>query len=237
MRYVTWLTPRHLYKHEMARQYDFITFDCYGTLIDWENGIRQAFEGAAARDGVPLDRDAVIPTYSKHERAVEHERYRSYREVLSEAAIRTARDLNWQIDRDGGSFLPESLGSWKPFPDTNPALQRLRECGYKLGILSNVDDDLLEETRRHFTVQFDLIVTAQKVKSYKPALNHFNAARERVGHARWLHAAQSNFHDIVPANQLAIPNAWINRHANQPGAGGVPTYEFTNLETFAAAMV
>jgi 2-haloacid dehalogenase/putative hydrolase of the HAD superfamily len=221
----------------MARQYDFITFDCYGTLIDWESGIRQAFVSAAARDGKALEADAVITTYSKHERAVEHERYRSYREVLTESAVRTARDLDWQIGRDGGAFLPDSLASWKPFPDTNPALERLRDAGYKLGILSNVDNDLLEATRRHFTVQFDLVVTAQQVGSYKPAVNHFNVARERIGHARWLHAAQSNFHDIVPANSLAIPNAWINRHANQPGADGVPTYEFNNLESFAAAMV
>ena len=93
-----------------------------------------------------------------------------------------------------------SLPRWKPFADTNRALERLRAAGYRLGILSNVDDDLLAETRRHFTVDFDLIITAQQVGSYKPAPGHFVAARKRIGSARWLHAAQSNFHDVAPTH-------------------------------------
>ncbi|HEV2719662.1 MAG TPA: HAD-IA family hydrolase [Thermoanaerobaculia bacterium] len=101
------------------------------------------------------------------------------------------------------------------FPDTNAALERLRGAGYRLGILSNVDDDLLAATRRHFSVGFDLIVTAQQVRSYKPGHAHFLEARKRIGEARWLHAAESNFHDIVPANALGIENAWINRRGRR----------------------
>jgi FMN phosphatase YigB (HAD superfamily) len=100
---------------------------------------------------------------------------------------------------------------WIPFPDTNPALERLFKAGYRLGILSNVDDDLLAGTRKHFTVPFDLIVTAQQVGSYKPADGHFLTARERIGPARWLHAAQSHFHDVTPARRHGIASAWINR--------------------------
>ena len=211
----------------MAREYDVITFDCYGTLIDWENGIRDAFAAA----GAPVDRSRIIPVYSEVEPEVEHERYRAYREVLAESAVRTARRLGWAIA--DGSFLAASLPSWKPFPDTNPALERLRAAGYRLGILSNVDDDLLEGTRAHFTVPFEILVTAQGVGSYKPAHGHFRVARERIGGARWLHAAQSNFHDIVPANALGIPSAWINRHGS---AGERPTHEFRNLEELANAM-
>lgn len=218
----------------MAKEYDVITFDCYGTLIDWESGIREAFMRAAAEDGIRLDEKGIIAVYSAVEPVVERERYRRYRDVLTESAARTAHALGWPIAWERATFLAESLPSWKPFPDTNPALQRLRDAGYRLGILSNVDDDLLERTRKHFSVDFDIIVTAQQVGSYKPAPNHFLVARERIGDARWLHAAQSNMHDIVPTNALGIPNAWINRKGNAPGAR--PKYEFANMEAFARGM-
>ena len=200
--------------------YEVITFDCYGTLIDWESGIRRAFESAGVEGAAALRR------YAEVEPLVEGEAYRSYRDVLQETASRIAP----------GAKLAESLPSWKPFPDTNPALERLRRAGIRLGILSNVDDDLLAETRKHFTVDFDVIVTAQQVRSYKPAHGHFLEARKRIGDAKWLHAAQSNRHDIVPANQLGIPNAWINRHNESPRPGGKPTYEFANLTELADAM-
>jgi 2-haloalkanoic acid dehalogenase type II len=178
----------------MERPFDIITFDCYGTLIDWENGIAGAFLEEAQRDGIALRREDVLRAYEHHEPIVEQERYRAYRDVLALTALRVAQDLGWDIDRgtEDGTFLPESLPRWKPFADTNRALERLRAAGYRLGILSNVDDDLLAETRRHFTVEFDLIITAQQVGCYKPAPGHFLAARERIGSAPWLHAAQSN---------------------------------------------
>lgn len=202
-------------------RFDIITFDCYGTLIDWENGIRSAFAAAG------LDGETSLHAYHDIEPVVERDRYRSYREVLRETASRIAPHVKT-------NFLAQSLPSWKPFPDTNPALQRLRRAGIRLGILSNVDDDLIAETRKHFTVDFDLVITAQQVRSYKPGHAHFMNARERIGDARWLHAAQSNFHDIAPANALGIPNAWINRHAER---GGIkPTYEFRDLTGLADAM-
>jgi len=193
------------------RVYDVITFDCYGTLIDWEDGIAGAFTKAVAETGSRLDPARVLEAYAQIEPAVQAERYRSYRDVLTESARRVARQLGWALPESRASFLAESLPFWIPFPDTNPALERLFRAGYQLGILSNVDDDLLAGTRKHFTVPFDLIVTAQQVASYKPAAGHFVTARERLGGKRWLHAAQSHFHDVTPARRHGVPVAWINR--------------------------
>ncbi|MEX2223936.1 MAG: HAD family hydrolase [Candidatus Rokuibacteriota bacterium] len=193
------------------RLYDVITFDCYGTLIDWDGGIAGAFAQAVAETGGRLDPGHVFEAYEKIEAAVEAERYRSYREVLTESTRRVAGQLAWELAESRAGFLAESLPSWIPFPDTNAALERLFKAGYQLGILSNVDDDLLAGTRKHFTVPFDLVVTAQQVRAYKPADGHFVTARERIGGRRWLHAAQSHFHDVTPARRHGIPTAWINR--------------------------
>jgi 2-haloalkanoic acid dehalogenase type II len=218
----------------MAVRYETITFDCYGTLIDWESGIAGAFEQAARDDGVPIRREEILQAYALVEPVVERETYRSYRDVLGETALRVAHMLGWRLQNP--AFLAESLPSWKPFPDTNPALQRLVSAGIRLGILSNVDDDLFAATRKHFPVEFDVIVTAEQVQAYKPRSPHFLTAKQRIGNARWLHAAQSNFHDIVPANQLGIATAWINRRGQRPLPGGIPTYEFADLTQLAHAI-
>jgi 2-haloalkanoic acid dehalogenase type II len=217
----------------MARRYDVITFDCYGTLIDWEGGISAAFWSAAAAEARPLDRAQMLKAYAEIEPTVEGAPYRRYRDVLTETAQRVAERLGWPLSREGAHFLAESLPGWQPFADTNPALQRLVAAGYSLGILSNVDDDLLAGTRRHFTVTFDLIVTAQQVGSYKPAHGHFTAARQRLGGKRWLHAAQSYFHDVIPARTLGIPIAWINRKHEVAPDGGQANREFHTLTELA----
>lgn len=204
----------------MERFFDVITFDCYGTLIDWETGIGEAFARAAEADGVALDRPAVLQAYAELEPVVEAEAYRSYRDVLTETARRVAARLGWRLDENQAGFLAESLPGWPPFGDTNPALERLAAGGYRLGILSNVDDDLLAGTLRHLTVSFDLLVTAQQVGSYKPAPGHFLSARRRIGGGRWLHAAQSYFHDVAPARTLGVPVAWINRKREEAPDGG-----------------
>ena len=217
----------------MPRPYDVITFDCYGTLIDWEGGIGEAFVREAAAEGVRIDPASVLREYARIEPIIEQERYRPYREVLTDSAVRVARSLGWPISYSRGSFLADSLPHWKPFADTNTALDRLRGAGYRLGILSNVDDDLLAATRKHFTADFDIVITAQQVRSYKPSFPHFHTARERIGSARWLHTAQSNLHDILPTNSLGIPNAWINRKREQPLIGGIPGRELADLEALA----
>lgn len=217
-------------------RYDVITFDCYGTLIDWESGIAGAFLRAAAAEGVTLRRDDVLNMYAALERNVEMEGYHSYRDVQCETAERVARVLGWPLSTRHAGFLGESLPSWRPFPDTNPALERLVASGCRLGLLSNIDDDLLAATRKHFTVDFEIVVTAQQVRSYKPGYAHFLTARERIGDARWLHAAESNYHDIVPTNALGIDNAWINRLRQIEMPGGTPTFAFGDLTGLADAI-
>lgn len=217
------------------RLFDVVTFDCYGTLIDWEGGIRAAFAAEAVRTGTSLDLDAAVRHYGELEREVEHEPYRPYREVLAETARRVAARLGWPLRPERARFLAESLPAWPPFPDTNPALRRLAAAGYRLGILSNVDDDLLAWTRRHFLVRFDveLVITAQQVGSYKPARAHFNAARAVIGDATWLHAAQSYHHDITPSVALSLPSAWINRKREKPGGDARPLRDFPTMTGLA----
>jgi 2-haloalkanoic acid dehalogenase type II len=217
----------------VARLYDVITFDCYGTLIDWEGGISRAFVQAAGAERVPLDPDAVLAAYAAIEPEVEAEPYRRYRDVLAETARRVAARLGWRLPPDRAGFLAESLSSWQPFPDTNPALERLATAGYALGILSNIDDDLLAATRRHFSVPFEIVITAEQARSYKPASRHFIMARKRIGARRWLHAAQSHMHDVAPARRLGVPVAWVNRQAESAGDGPRPDQEFRTLAELA----
>jgi 2-haloalkanoic acid dehalogenase type II len=218
------------------RDFDMITFDCYGTLIDWENGIVTAFQSEAAKDDVEMKADDIVAAYGVEEPSVESRAYRSYRDVLGETARRVAARLGWNIAPERAGFLAASLPDWKPFTDTNAALERLASK-YELGILSNIDDDLLAATRRHLTVSFDLIVTAQQVKSYKPAPAHFEQALARTAGKRLLHAAQSYFHDVVPTTRLGIPVVWVNRHGSplEP-RGPLPTHEVRTLTGLADLM-
>lgn len=215
-----------------GNNFELITFDCYGTLIDWEQGITDAFRSEAAHQGVEIDAESIIAYYHSHELEIESE-YVSYKEVLAQTAQRVAPKLGIRISPDRVGFLAESLPRWQPFQDTNAALERLARH-FELGILSNIDDELLAATRRHFTVEFNLIVTAEQVRSYKPAHGHFLEARRRAGEKRWLHAAQSYFHDVVPASQLAVAVAWVNRKGERADARGPrPDFEVSNLTELA----
>lgn len=215
------------------RPFDIVTFDCYGTLIDWERGIRNAFAAEATKLGQRVDVAAAVRLYVEIEAEVESQAYRPYREVLAETGRQVAARLGWPLPSERAAFLAESLPAWPQFPDTNAALRRLAAAGYRLGILSNVDDDLLAWSRRHLMVPFEIAVTAEQVRAYKPAPSHFLTARGLVGPAPWLHAAQSYFHDVVPARALDIPVAWINRK-REAAAGAVrPDREFPTLEGLA----
>jgi 2-haloacid dehalogenase/putative hydrolase of the HAD superfamily len=221
-------------RNAMPADYDVITFDCYGTLIDWDRGIAEALVTAARAAGVTLDPGPALAAYHEVEPTVQAGAYRPYREVLAEVAHTVASRLGWTLDTDAAWRFAESLPGWPPFPDTNGALERLAAAGYRLGILSNVDDDLLRGTIGHFTAPIDLIVTAEQVRSYKPAHGHFMAARERIGGLRWLHAAESHFHDVIPATALGIPVVWVNRTgAPLPPLGPAPLAEVATLAEFA----
>jgi 2-haloacid dehalogenase/putative hydrolase of the HAD superfamily len=213
--------------------YAVLTFDCYGTLIDWEAGISAAFAAAAPR-ATAADAAAVLSIYAEVEPAVQRERFRPYREVLANTAVEVARRLGWSLTLDQAQFLPNSLANWPVFPDTNAALARLHEAGLELGMLSNVDDDLLAATARQFAVPFDFAITAQQVRSYKPAPAHFEAARSRIGSRGWLHVAQSWFHDVQPACAAGIPVAWVNRKAEPVPTDAVPVTIVSDLEALAA---
>ena len=208
---------------------DIITFDCYGTLIDWETGIVDAFQSEAGRDGVTLEPAEILEQYSCEERSVEAGSHRSYREVLTLTALGVAQTLGWPLDLQRAGFLPNSVPSWKPFPDTNPSLARLA-THFSLGILSNVDDDLLARTIQHFGATFEILVTAQQVRSYKPGHAHFIEARRQAGQRKILHVAQSHFHDVVPAVALGIPVVWVNRKAERLGESDPrPTRQVSDL--------
>jgi len=215
------------------RPFELITFDCYGTLVDWEGGITRAFSEAAANDGVELDPQVVVRAHAEIEPRIQAGDYRSYREVLRQTAQAIAEQLGWSISDERAAFLPDSLPSWRAFPDTNPALERLADAGHGLGILSNIDDDLLSGTLRRLSVPFDLLVTAEQLRSYKPGHAHFVEARRRVGERRWLHAAQSYFHDIVPARDLGVPVAWINRKAEAATGKARPDRELRTMTDLA----
>jgi 2-haloalkanoic acid dehalogenase type II len=193
-------------------RYDVLTFDCYGTLIDWENGIRTAFLNALSRTKGPVElSEKALEMYETEERKVEKQTPRlTYREVLTSTALAVAARIGWTLPAADSLFLSRELPEWRPFPDTNPALERLAKK-HILGILSNIDNDLLERTLKHLRAKFDIIVTAEKVGSYKPAPAHFEEARRMISGKSWLHVASSQYHDIDPANKLGIKAAWVNR--------------------------
>ncbi len=214
-------------------RYEFLTFDCYGTLVDWRDGILSAFAAAAEPGTAPAEPDRVLALHARHEAEIQAGPYRPYREVLAETARRMAVDLSLEGAFASFDFLAESLPRWRVFPEVEAALSRLRRQGVRLGILSNIDDDLLAATLGQLEVEFELLVTAERVRSYKPAPGHFERARERIGERRWLHVAQSRFHDIAVARRLGIPAAWINRLDEPAGADPQPLATFPDLAGLA----
>ncbi len=189
-----------------------ITFDCYGTLIDWETGIRDAFHRVMSETGARLGLEAkAFELYEEEERRVEREKpHLLYRDVLAKTSLNVARKIGWKLSESQSNFLVNELPTWTPFPDTNPSLEKLSRK-YTLGILSNVDNDLLAGTLKHFTSPFEIIVTAENVRSYKPAPAHFEEARKIIGERSWVHVAASRYHDIEPVVRLGIRAVWVNR--------------------------
>lgn len=212
---------------------ELITFDCYGTLIDWNAGLATAFREEAARLGEAFDAAEALAAYHQIEPEVQATNYRPYRDVLADVGRGVAQRLGWSLPEGDTDFIAESLPSWPPFPETNGVLERLNADGCRLGILSNIDDDLLAETLRHFTVAFDLLVTAEQLRSYKPASAHFHRALDEVegDRGRIVHIAASYFHDVRPARELGIRTVWINREGERRPAGGpAPTVTATDLD-------
>ncbi len=210
-----------------------ITFDCYGTLIDWENGMLAALRPMLSRGGLQVPDAQILELYGEIEAEIEAGPYLPYRQVLTQVAQEIGRRTGVNISAEEGRTFADSLTRWKPFIDTMPALQLLARR-FRVAIISNVDDDLFAETRKKLApVEFDFVVTAQQVGSYKPSLKNFEEAIRRSGlnKDQIMHVGQSIYHDIEPANALGITNAWVNRPSLRPGSGpvklgtGKPTYE------------
>ncbi|GIW72993.1 MAG: haloacid dehalogenase [Planctomycetota bacterium] len=217
--------------------WETITLDCYGTLIDWEAGIGRAFAREARRDGLELEPRRVVAIYHQVEPELQAGAFRSYREILGEAALRVAARLGWRLPAERAGFLAASLPDWPVFPDTRRALQRLGRR-YQLAILSNVDDDLLAATLARLGVRVDWTVTAEQVRSYKPGPAHFEAALRRLGGQgeRLLHAAQSLFHDIRPASAAGLACAWVNRKREPLPADLAPRHVVNDLNELAEVL-
>ena len=210
-----------------------ITFDCYGTLIDWENGMLAALRPMLSRGSRQVPDTRILELYGEVEAEIEAGPYLPYRQVLTQAAQEIGRRTGINISVEEGHAFAESLTRWKPFVDTMAALQSLAKR-FRVAIISNVDDDLFAETRKKLApVEFDFVVTAQQCQSYKPSLKNFEEAVRRSGlhKDQIMHVGQSIYHDIEPANALGIINAWVNRPSIRQGAGpvklgtGKPTYE------------
>jgi 2-haloalkanoic acid dehalogenase type II len=193
------------------------TFDCYGTLIDWNGGIRREL----ARVFGEGEADAKLRRYHELEPELEASGELPYREVMTQAM----RLLGAPTHEERG--LADSLPDWEPFPEVPEALREARERGWKLAILSNTDRDYIEASMKRIGVPFDESVVASEIGSYKPALGHWRAFEERVGRLPDVHVAASLFHDVAPANELGLPSIWINRLGEQPGPQ--PTRELPDL--------
>jgi 2-haloacid dehalogenase len=212
----------------------WVTFDVYGTLIDWETGIYDAFSAEAARDDAEIDRNELISLFHEIEREIEGGSYELYAEVLRRTAIEIAKRIGWRLEPSRSGFLPDSVQRWKPFRETNPQLVKLAKK-HKLGLLSNIDDKLLGQTRRHIPVDFDLVVTAQQVRSYKPEPAHFTECARRIGGKRgWVHVASSYYHDVLPCIKQRVPVIWVNRAKQKlEPSQKKPTAEVPNLREAA----
>jgi 2-haloacid dehalogenase len=200
----------------LPKEVQFVTFDCYGTLIDWESGVYDAFQKEADRDGFTIDRDALIPRFIEVQREIQRGSYELYAEVLRRTAVKVAEELGWDLEPSRSNFLPDSVPYWPPFRETNAQLERFNKK-FEIGVLSNIDDKLLGATRRHFRVDFDLVVTAQQVRSYKPDPAHFKECARRIEKKKrhWVHIASGYPTDVEPILKQRVPVIWVNRHGEE----------------------
>jgi 2-haloacid dehalogenase len=223
--------------------FEVLTFDCYGTLIDWESGIWEALHPVLANHGIAIARDRALELYAELESEAERGDYHPYRTVLRMVLEGFGAKLGFTPAPVELQHFSLSVRDWPPFPDSARALQALKKK-YQLAIISNIDDDLFAYSAQHLHMQFDWVITAQQVQSYKPSLNNFRLAFERIGlpQNKILHVAQSLFHDIVPAKTLGLSTVWINRRGDKAGFGATPPaqaqpdLEVPDLQTLAGKM-
>jgi len=225
-------------------RFEILTFDCYGTLINWEAGILSALRRIFTAHGKKIDDATLLKLYGDFELSAEAGTFHSYRAVLESVVRRFGAELGFTPTAEEARSLPDSLPTWKPWPDTVAALRQLK-TRFRLAILSNVDDDLFAATRPHLGVELDEVITAQQAQAYKPSLKVFELALARIKAAahRVLHVGQSIYHDVIPAQALGLATVWVNRSSARPGVGAVksaeakPDLTVTSLAELAAAAV
>jgi 2-haloacid dehalogenase len=223
-------------------RFEIITFDCYGTLINWEAGLIAALHRVLSAHGKKIEDAALLKLYGDFEHLCEQGEFHAYREVLESVVRRFGAQLGFSPTDEEARSLANSLASWKPWPDTVAALHQLKSR-FRLAILSNVDDDLFAATLPQLGVGFDEIITAQQAQAYKPSLRIFELAlaRIKVPAHRVLHVGQSIYHDVTPAQALGLATVWVNRPSARPGVGAVkvaqgkPDLEVSSLAELAAA--
>jgi 2-haloacid dehalogenase len=207
-------------------RFEVLTFDCYGTLINWEDGILACLHRILAAHNKNVDDAIILRLYGDFEANAEQGEYRRYREVLKSVVRQFGEELGFFPTELEVNSLPESLAEWKPWPDTVSALRAL-QSGFRLAIISNVDDDLFAATLPQLGAQFDQIITAEQAGAYKPSLKMFELALRRVGAPaqKILHVGQSIYHDVIPAQSLGMSTVWVNRPSPRSGVGAVKAAE------------
>jgi len=224
--------------------FDILTFDCYGTLIDWESGILAALHDVLDGHGLGDDDERLLERYARFEAEAEAGPYLPYREVLARSVRGVAGELGREPTPAEVARFSESVGDWPAFPDSAEALARLARR-FRLGVITNCDTDLFARSNQRLGVHFEWVITAQQLGGYKPNPRNFELALEQIGgpRERHLHVAQSLFHDHVPAQKLGLRTAWIDRRHDRPGSGATPPAEatpdftFPDMATFAAAAI
>ncbi len=215
------------------KEIEWVTTDCYGTLIDWERGIGDAFAAEAAKDGLTIDTEALVKRFLEVQAQVMAGSYELYAEVLRRTGVRVAREIGWELEPSRAQFLPDSVARWPPFREANAAMDRLAKR-YKIGIISNIDDKLLGVSRRHLRTELDLVVTAQQVRSYKPDPAHFREAARRIGGKKgWVHIASGYDTDVAPLLKMNVPVIWVNRHGEKLDGRKPPTAQAKTLREAA----
>ena len=225
-------------------RFDALTFDCYGTLIDWEAGLSGGLRAVLDPRGVAIDDDRLLQAYARHEAPLEAGPYLTYREILRRSLLGVCADLGIEPTDAEVETFGGSVADWPAFPDSPAALARLA-TRFGLGVVTNCDDDLFAASNARLGVAFDWIVTAQQARRYKPNPRGFELAFERIGlpPRRILHVAQSLFHDHVTAKRLGLTTVWIDRRHDRPGLGATPPAAatpdatFPDMASFAAAAV
>ncbi|MEP6638171.1 MAG: haloacid dehalogenase type II [Chloroflexota bacterium] len=223
-------------------RFEALTFDCYGTLIDWEAGILAGIRPPLAARGINPPDEELLAVYAASEAALEAGPYQRYREILGRCLREVAANYGLGLDLPEVAAFANSVGAWPAFSDSAEALARLHQR-FRLGVITNCDEDLFARSAARLETTFDWVITAQTARSYKPDPHNFEVAFERIGLPpdRILHVAQSLFHDHVPARRLGLTTVWIDRRRDRAGFGATPPADaapdatFTDMASFAAA--